>query len=672
MKLVICEKNIAARRIAYILSDGKSSVKKIEKTPVYEFYKDGELWNVIGLRGHIVHLDFPRRFNNWNKINPRELVEAETKKRVTQKNIADALKNLVDKNPDVIIATDYDREGELIGVEAIDLLKKYNPGIKNIKRAKFSAITGGEIKKAFENLKDVDYNLSSAGETRQIIDLVWGAVLTRLISLISKRYGKDFLSIGRVQSPTLSLIVEREKEIKNFKPVPFWRLIAELKKGKTFYVEHAEGRFWDEKKAIDLYKKVEKTKEARVEEIDKQVLKESPPAPFNTTSFLQSASYFGLSAAKAMNLAEELYMAGLISYPRTDNTVYPGSLNVTNILEKLSKGSFSKEVEIVKNKMRKYPTRGKKKTTDHPPIHPVGIPRGKLKDEKKQIYELIVRRFLATFTKDAVSEKTKVTFDIKGEKFIGEGYRVVDPGSKEIYVYIKKKERKLPDLSEGENVEITGIKVKKDETKPPDRYTQGSLIALMEKLSLGTKSTRPEIINKLFQRKYITPSPLSPRPVATAVIDALKDYDVVKTKMTAELEKDMNLIAEGKKTLDQTIEESKKMLIKVIDEIEKNRESIRENISSAQIMQTSVGKCPLCGRDMVIRKNREGKRFVGCTGFPACKNTYSLPQKGMVLRTDRKCKKCGAPVVKIIMKGKKPWWLCLNPECSGKNSKPQG
>ncbi|MCK4902315.1 MAG: DNA topoisomerase I, partial [Thermoplasmatales archaeon] len=247
MKLVICEKNIAARRIAYILSGGNSKSTRLGKTPVYEFSKDGDIWKVIGLRGHIINLDFPECFNQWNKIPPKELIEVEPCKRVTEKGIASSLKSLVDKNPFLIVATDYDREGELIGVEVINLLKEYNKNINQIKRAKFSAITNYEIKSAFDKLTEVDYNLSNAGESRQVIDLIWGAVLTRYISLTAQRFGKDFLSIGRVQSPTLALLVKREKEIKNFEPKTYWKIIATLKKSESFDATHHEGQFWDEK-----------------------------------------------------------------------------------------------------------------------------------------------------------------------------------------------------------------------------------------------------------------------------------------------------------------------------------------------------------------------------------------------------------------------------------------
>jgi DNA topoisomerase-1 len=664
MKLVVCEKNISARRIAYILSDGRLKSKKIGKIPVYEFTKNGENWEIVGLKGHIINLDFPRGFNIWNQIQPRELINVKPVKKISEKSIGAAIKILSDRNPFVIVATDFDREGELIGVEVIELIKEYNKHIKEIKRAKFSAITGYEINNAFKNLSEVNYNLSNAGETRQIIDLIWGAVLTRFISLTSNRLGKDFLSIGRVQSPTLALLVDREKEILNFEPKTFWKIIATCKKNRFFDCVHCEGQFWDETKVNTIFNKIKNSKTGKVEEVNKKIQRELPPSPFSTTSFLESASYIGISAARAMKVAEELYMSGLISYPRTDNTVYPSSLNIKNILEKLKNSDFSKEVEEVIKNGREYPTRGKKQTTDHPPIHPVGVPgHKKLLGESKKIYDLIVRRFLATLAKDAISETIKVVIDISDEKFNADGYILIEPNWRDIYIYYKEKRKPLPDLIEGENIDIAKIVLKEDKTKPPTRYTQGSLIGKMEKLNLGTKSTRHEIIQKLFSRKYITFTPLKPTPMGFAVVEAMGDCDVVKPKMTSRLEFDMDAISEGKKTLEETIDESRKMLTKVMVSLEKDKEKIRTKINNASRQQNVIAKCPKCGKDLVIRFSKKGNRFVGCTGYPDCMNTYPIPQKGGIATVDKLCSKCKSPQVKIINKGKRPWQICLNPNC---------
>jgi DNA topoisomerase-1 len=669
MKLVICEKNIAARRIAYILSGGDVKNLHLGKIPVYSFTKNNEPWSVIGLKGHIINLDYPSGFNQWTKIAPHKLIEVEPCKNVSEKEIALALKTLVKGAPFLIVATDFDREGELIGVEVVNLLKSYNQNITQIKRARYSAITPFEINTAFDNLTEVDYNLSSAGEARQVIDLVWGAVLTRFISLTSRRLGRDFLSIGRVQSPTLALLVEREKEIKNFIPKPYWTLIAQLKKDKSIDTTHEHGVFREEDLAQEIYNKVKDSKEAVVREVKKIVTNEIPPAPFNTTTFIQAASYLGFSAAKAMSIAEELYVLGLTSYPRTDNMVYPPSLNINSILQKLSASRFSKEVQEVQTNGRNYPTRGKQQTTDHPPIHPVDTPSKKLGDDQEKIYEIICRRFFATLAKDAISETTDVWFDISDEKFIASGYRLIEANWKKLYPYFKDKKKQLPELIEREKLEVVKIIVKKDTTKPPQRYTQGALIGKMEQLSLGTKSTRHDIISKLYSRKYVIGATPIPTSTAIAVVNALINCDVVKPKMTAELESDMNEIAEGKKTLDSTVKESREMLTKVMQELESEKENIKTNITNAVREQNTIGTCPKCGKPLVVRVSKKAKRFVGCTGYPECTNTYSLPQQGGLTMTTKLCDACNTPIVKVKMKGRQTWELCINSECPKKKKK---
>jgi DNA topoisomerase-1 len=289
--------------------------------------------------------------------------------------------------------------------------------------------------------------------------------------------------------------------------------------------------------------------------------------------------------------------------------------------------------------------------------------------EQKNVYELVCRRFLATLAKDAVSETISASIDISGEIFKASGYRVIEPNWKVIYTYFKEKKKPLPELQKGEKVNVSSIKLKEDQTKPPQRYTQGSLIVKMEQLSLGTKSTRHEIISKLYGRKYIQGSPPIPTSTAIAVVDALEGCDVVKPKMTAVLENNMDAIADGKKTLDETVTESRKMLTVVMESLEKDKEKIKANIQSAQREQNNIGSCPKCGKNLVIRSSKQGKRFVGCSGFPDCKNTYSLPQNGSIIINDKVCSKCSTPVVKVKMKDKKPWSLCLNSDCPGKKSR---
>ena len=653
-RLIICEKNIAARRIAYILSNGKAKQGRIYGIPYYYF--DDTI--VVGLKGHIKKLDFPKEYAKWSQIEPKKLIDVEPVKKIGEWRIANAIRKLASQAKSVIIATDYDREGELIGVEIMDLLPKNI----EVKRARFSAITPGEIKKAFEQLEEVDFNLAKSAEARQYIDLIWGASLTRFISLASEQLGKDFLSVGRVQSPTLALIVEREKEIQDFVPKPFWKIKLRIEKnGIEFEAEYPEV-IWDEEKAKEIYEKVRRAKEGIVTHYECKLKQDVPPPPFDTTTFLKEASHLGISAPQAMRVAEELYMNGLISYPRTDNTVYP-PLPFKNILQKLAK-VYPKEVREVLSMMRSKPVAGKKFSKDHPPIHPVDA--AKLDGIHAKIYDLIARRFMATLCKNDVLEVKKAKINVEGIEFVADGLIIKEKNWRKVYP-TKIKEKVLPDLKEGEKVKIIGARKIKDKTKPPKRYTQGSLIVEMEKLGLGTKATRHEIIGKLYERNYIKGRSITPTPAAFAVVDALKEGAEIITKpdMTAHLEQEMDKIAEGKKSFEEVVEESKEILRKAFELLERKENEIGEAIKEAVEKQNYFGKCNKCGGDLILIKSGKGKRFIGCSNFPKCSNSYPLPQKGSVYFEGEYCSKCGAPMITVIYKGKK-WKKCADINC-GKN-----
>lgn len=663
-KLVICEKSDAARRIALILSNGSSKRSYIEKVPVFNFVKDGEQVSVVGLRGHIVNLDYPFPYNQWTRVNPKDLIFIQPVKKVTAKNIANVLKKLAKEHNEVIVATDYDREGELIGVEALGILKEANLGIK-IKRARFSALTKYEIENAFANLTEVDYNLSKSAESRQVIDLTWGAALTRFVSLASNQTGKDFLSVGRVQSPTLALIVDRDREIKSFIPKPYWKIIADLETDKPFQATHAKGSFWNKGEAIKIFEKLKNSKTGIVKKVEITEHFERPPVPFNTTIFLAEATKLGFSAPAAMKLAENLYTAGWISYPRTDNTVYPSTLSLKFILDKLKNSEFGSEATEILDQEEIIPTRGRTISTDHPPIHPVeGATKKNFKKDEWKIYELVVRRFLATLAPDALSERCKVEIDINTEPFLAEGYKILRQGWRKYYPYYKVTECIPPVLVGGQIVNVLAMEMKELKTQPPSRYTQGSLIQEMERLGLGTKSTRHEIIQKLYSRRYVQSPNLIPTKAGIAVTVALEDYAeiITKAEMTAALEEEMTRIAEGMKNLPEVVQESQQILDKILVILEANRQKIGEDIWKALKDQYYMGKCKKCGGDLTIIYSKNGTRFIGCSNYPKCDITHSLPQTGIILATDASCKECGSPMIKTIYKGRTES-ICIDPKC---------
>jgi DNA topoisomerase-1 len=667
-RLVISEKNIAARRIALILSDFKQKSRSVAGVQTYFFERAGEEFAVLGLRGHIIELDYPEEYQrNWDAISPKDLVHIKPIKKVdpTAKRIMNALKDLSLWADEVIIATDYDREGELIGAEALagaDVKK-------TIKRARFSALTKGEIERAFGELTELDYKLAASAETRQLIDLAWGAALTRFISLASGQLGKDFLSVGRVQSPTLALIVDRDREIKAFLPTPYWLVTADLMKDLAFSASHKHGRFLDKDQAHMAVTKAKQVKAAVVKDFKEEQNSEYPPVPFNTTAFLMEANKLGLTAAQAMKIAEDLYTAGYISYPRTDNTVYPPSLSLRSILEKLRKSEFGKEADEILSQESLRPSRGKKSTTDHPPIHPVeAATKGELKGQRWDVYELVTRRFLATLAPNCQSRTTKVDLDIGGEPFESEGYAILSPGWRKYYPYYKAKEVELPPLKVGDSPEVLRIHSAEKKTAPPDRYSQGSLIKKMEDQGLGTKSTRHETIQKLFDRRFVKGSRIiEPTESGSAVITALEEHanDITNAKMTSHLESDMDMIANGELEQEEVVEESQAMLDDIMEALEKHKKEIGDSIKKALREQHAIGMCPKCKTGNLMQIRSRTGTFAGCSNYPDCSNTYPLPQGMLVLATDKVCEVCGAPKIKTVARGQAPIVVCIDPKCPG-------
>jgi len=656
MHLIIAEKHNVAKRIAQILASSKPNVKRVRGIDTFHF--DDKV--VMGLSGHIVGVDYPPGYNNWQKVDYRDLIHAQVVTKPTQAKIVSALHDLGKEADQITIATDYDREGELIGVEALRIAEEANPKIK-ADRVKFSAITKREILDSFASPGEVDYDLASSGEARQVVDLIWGAALTRFISITAGRLGKGFLSVGRVQSPTLALIVDREKEIEAFKPQPYWEIYADLE--KELRVKHEKGRFWDGDLARSIFEGLGDV--ATVISIKEKTRTDRPPAPFDTTTFISAASGIGFSAANAMRIAEWLYTSGFISYPRTENTVYPSSIDLRALVSAFKKGPFREDAErVLKGPMK--PTRGKRFSTDHPPIYPTASAAKKdMKDDQWKIYELVVRRFLATLSEPSRWIVMNVKFDIGGEPFKAMGARQIEAGWRACYPYSKAAEQILPELAEGERLSVLGKEILDKETQPPSRYGQGRLVKLMDELGLGTKSTRHEIISKLYARAYVQGNPMKPTNTAYAVIEALERHSptITKPEMTRALEEDMTKIAERRLGEEAVVDESRSMLDTVFDDLLSHQEEIETSLREGLRTDKIVGTCPSCGMELIIRRGRRGSRFIGCTGYPNCTFTLPLPKFGMIVVTDKVCEEHGMYHIRIINKGKRPWDLGC-PKCN--------
>ena len=667
--LVVAEKFNTALRIAVVLSDGRMKRSRSAGTNVFEFDRPEGPYAVVGLRGHIVELDYPKELSEWSLSTLPRLLETRPEKRVTEEGIVGTLQSIVRGFDRVIIATDFDREGELIGQECLELLLKVHPAIE-VKRARYSALTRDEIEQSFAHPAEVDRALAAAAEARQEIDLVWGALLTRYLSLTADQRGRGFLSVGRVQTPTLALLVERDQAIKEFVPTPYWEITAEgTKDGEAFSLRHVHG-IWEAKdEAERVFRKLEGSKDGVVREFTEEETRRRPPIPFSTTLFVAEAVRLGLGAAMAMRIAEDLYTRGLISYPRTDNTVYPRGLGLRTLVEKFREGPFAEAAAFVLAQPSFRATRGRSETTDHPPIYPTGaVDPKKLRPDAAKVYELVVRRFLATVAPDAIGRSRTVAVEVRGERFQGKGQKVLDPGWYRVYPYSQPEESAMPPLRVGETVGIVSVDLREEQTKPPRRYTQGTLIQEMERLGLGTKSTRHDVLQKLFDRHYVSQRQLEPTSTGIAVTEALRAHAPVITRpeMTHRLEEDMELVAESKKPKEEVLAESRDMLREAYALLSANAAGVKETLTGALDRQHFVGPCAKCGGALRLARSPRGARWVQCVNNPgSCTANYALPSAGFIEPAPEfLCGTCKVPRVKITFRGQRPELYCINPECA--------
>ncbi len=663
-EVIICEKPKSSEKIARALSTNtkKSSYKKV---PYYQFEEDGKKTTVLSAVGHLYSLSSTG--SRQKKIFDVEwvpLYEKDKQKKYV-KSYIDAIKKLSKGADSFIHACDYDIEGTLIGYNAL----KYGCGeesLKNAKRMKFSTLTKEDILKAYEKPIDVDFKQVDSGIARHILDFIFGVniskYLTDSVRAAKKRYVQ--LSAGRVQTPTLSILVDREKEIKRFVPVPYWLIKADIQ--GDIIADHKAGKLFKREDADKILAEC-KGEDALVKDVVIRKNKRSPPFPFDLGS-LQSEAYgvFGFSPKKTQQIAQNLYTEGYTSYPRTSSQKLPKSIGYENILNKLSKSSaFKKHVNALKKPLK--PNEGKKTDEAHPAIHPTGTLPQKLDTDEMRLYELIAFRFISVFGEDALQESMKTDLKINTQNFTFSRKRMAKRGWMDHYPFRKIEDEIFPEIKEGDVLKVKKIMEEEKETKPPARYNQASLIRELEKRGLGTKSTRANIISILYDRKFIDGQKIKVNELGEHLIDTLKEYseEITSEELTRQFENELEGIMEDKITKDQVIEEAKGEVSVILDDIEKNKMEIGKKLFKAYEESRIVGKCK-CGGNLVMKYSpRTKSTFVGCSAYPDCKITYPLPRGANVLKT--KCKKCGLPMISF---GKPRQRACLDPKCGREGKEP--
>ena len=674
--LIITEKPAAAEKIADSLSDGKDKKFSEGGVPYYEFNKGGNRIVVACAVGHLFGVaeekngkraEIPSFSVAW-----KPAFEGKNKSAGFTKKYYLALKKLAKEADEFIVATDYDVEGEVIGWNVV----RFIAGKKDAKRMKFSSLTKDELNNAWEHLSPtINWGQAIAGETRHFVDWFYGINLSRaLMRSLSKAGRFRIMSIGRVQGPALAIIVDKELEIKGFKPEPYWQVFLQVEDLNKQKIEVKYPKDLEKESDLLRFRQLKgKRAQAKTDVTDNNM---QPPVPFDLTT-LQTEAYkhFGLTPSQSLSVAQKLYLAGVISYPRTSSQKYPEGIGYDKILKSLGK-HFSQ----TKYAVNKKPIEGAKSDPAHPAIYPTGEYKN-LEGQEKQLYELVVKRFISCFCKDAIVEERKIEVSINDLKFYARGLQVKEKEWMNVYSS-DIKEEKVPVMN-GE-VTIKELRIEQKMTQPPKRYSAASLVKELEKRNLGTKATRASIIETLYGRGYVKERSLEATPLGLKLIETLRKYSpiIVDEALTRELEEEVEDMQVNLKDLhareEKVLEKAKKSIVQITKQMRDKEELVGKELSEgteemwAQEKEDAMlTKCTKCNKgDLRILFNRGSHRyFIGCSNYPECKTTFSLPPNSLIKAVKdaegkpELCKECKFPMLLALRKAKRPWKFCFNPEC---------
>jgi DNA topoisomerase-1 len=610
----------------------------------------GKGYQVKACRGHVRDLpadefgvDVADRFRPTYQVLPGS------------RRIVGQLRKVAAAADEVYLAADPDREGEAIAWHLQHVLQLPD---EKTRRVTFNEITRSAVREAFRRPRDIDMRLVDAQQARRILDRIVGYELSPLVSRAVIRG----LSAGRVQSVALRLVVERERERRVFEPVEYWELAALLAREgdeATFTATLAKldgekATVSSEEQALALVEEL-KAASFAVSSVKESTSSSRAAAPF-ITSTMQQAAYnvLRLSTAQTMRIAQQLYegvdigteTAGLITYMRTDSTRV--SDQALSACRALISASYGEPYLPKKPNVYRSP---KGAQAAHEAIRPSDVARRPqdvrpfLNDRQYKLYDLIWRRFVASqMTPARYKVRTaeilagRAVFLAKGRKMLFPGYtRVMRPDAAE-------QDQALPDLREGEPLRLESLEPSQHFTQPPPRFTEASLVRELERQGIGRPSTYAPTISTLLKRNYVRRAQRALRPtdLGAAVTDLLvqhfpREMDV---SFTSRMEEELDQVEEGRREWLAVLEEFYSAFGR---DLQKARQDMTRPVD-----ETTDQECDKCGKPMVVRFSRQGDRFLGCSGFPACKNTVNVPSddEPEATETEFTCEKCGAPMVR--------------------------
>ena len=634
----------------------------------------GESFQIEASYGHI--RDFPKKIMGFDADNDFALTFAiiPEKEKVVKK-----LNDVAKTVDNIYLAPDPDREGEAIAWHISEVLDTKG---KNVYRIEFNEITSTAIKHAVENPRDIDMDRVSAQQTRQVLDRLVGY---KLSPLLWDKLKNRTLSAGRVQSVALKLICDKEKDIEAFVPQEYWTIDADFQKGKSEPFKAELSKYQgkkieitnetDSKKAVsDLTQKDVKFK---VDKITVRNSQRKPVAPFITSTLQREASNkLGYGVGKTMQVAQKLYEGidlgdgpiGLITYMRTDSTRISDEATLAAkeyILENFGEKYYPNEPNI-------YAKKGKNVQDAHEAIRPTYVEhtpdsiKSHLSSEQYRLYKIIWEKFVASQMTNAEVQNTTIeiegagyTFKLGASKVNFKGFLIVQKDDEEL-----QKAEKMPDLKEGEAVNLLKLNPEQHFTQPPARYTEASLVKILEEYGIGRPSTYAPIISKIQQRNYVIKEEksLAPTILGRTVDEQLGGHfqDIINYEFTANMENKLDDIAEKNAT-------STKVLTDFYGPFIENVEKANKEMEKVDILTGE--DCPNCGKPLALKTSRWGTQFMGCTGYPECKTSVPLTKDQKKAPEDRpseeKCAKCEADMV-IRYGPYGDYLLCTNEDCKNK------
>ncbi len=616
-------------------------------------------YQVIASMGHV--RDLPQKefgIDVENNFKPKYIIPTKSRSNVKQ------IKEAVKKADLIILACDEDREGEAIAWHILHILKLTDDSDR-YQRIVFHEITKKAIAKALKNPRKINTNLVNAQQARRILDRLVGYELS---PFLWKKVMRG-LSAGRVQSVAVRLIVDREREIKAFQPEEYWTIVASLlkiKKIKATLVK-IDGKkqpklgIKDKEQADKILEDLEGAEYKVADMVSKEVKRQASPPLTTSTLQQEAARKLGFSAEMTMRLAQRLYETGFITYHRTD------SLNISESAIKSAQKFIIEQFGRNYSSPRIYKTKTKGAQEAHEAVRPTQSSRkpekikNRLDNRQYKLYNLIWSRFIASQMSPAILDSTIIDINAKGISktpyiFRASGSMIKFDGFLKVYS-AKLKENILPKLSKDEILKLIKLFSEQHFTKPPARYTDASLVKILEEYGIGRPSTYAPIISTIQKRGYTEKDEQKrfiPTEIGLIVTDLLKDNfsDIVDIGFTADLEKNLDKIALGKKDWQKTLKDFYQPfhdnLTKKYKEVEKKK-----------LEEPTDKTCPKCHKPMVIKLGRFGK-FYACSGFPECKHTEPIINK-----TGVKCPECqkGEIIERKTKKGKTFYSCSQYPKC---------